>query len=40
MQEIIKQLEHTIEYLKDAQTDFQKGRLFETKKILEADTAK
>jgi len=36
MEKIIKQLEHTIEYFKDAKTDFQKGRVFEAEKILKA----
>jgi hypothetical protein len=36
MEEIIRQLEHTIEYFKDAQTDFQRGRVFEAEKILQA----
>lgn len=36
MKEIIRQLEHTIEYFKDAQTDFQRGRVFEAEKILQA----
>lgn len=36
MEEIIKQLKHTIEYFKDDQTDFQRGRVFEAKKILKA----
>jgi hypothetical protein len=36
MEEIIRQLEHTIEYFKDAQTDFQRGRVFEAEKILRA----
>jgi hypothetical protein len=31
MEEIIKQIEHTIEYFKNAQTDFQRGRVFEAK---------
>jgi hypothetical protein len=36
MEEIIRQLEHTIEYFKDAQTDFQKGRVFEAETTLQA----
>lgn len=36
MEEIIKDLEHTIEYFEDAQTDFQRGRVFQAKKVLEA----
>jgi len=36
MEEIIRQLEHTIEYFKYPQTDFQRGRVFEAKKILQA----
>lgn len=35
LKEIIKQLENTIEYFENAQTDFQKGRLFEAKQILQ-----
>lgn len=36
MEEIIKDLEHTITYFEDAQNDFQRGRVFQAKKILEA----
>ena len=36
MEEIIKDLEHTIKYFKDSQNDFQRGRVFQAKKILKA----
>ena len=36
MEEIIKDLEHTIKYFEDAQNDFQRGRVFQCIKILEA----
>lgn len=36
MEEVIRELEHTIQYFENAQTDFQRGRVFEAKKVLEA----
>lgn len=36
MEEIIKDLEDTIKYFEDSQNDFQRGRVFQAKKTLEA----